>query len=165
MIRHFHINDAQALLDIYNYYVLNTVVTFDIEPLSLETFQKKLKTISDAYPILVFEEGNDILGFAYGSRFRPKPAYDYVVESTVYVKHDVHGKRIGTQLYAELIKQLKKGHYHMVLGVLTLPNEASVKLHEKFSFQQVAELKEVGFKFNSWQNIGIWQLKLNPSST
>ncbi|WP_242206312.1 GNAT family N-acetyltransferase [Aestuariivivens insulae] len=160
MIRPVHINDAQDLLDIYNYYVLNTAVTFDIAPLSLEAFQKKMNTINATYPFLVFEDDKGILGYAYGSRFRPKPAYDHVVESTVYVKHDAQGKHIGTQLYAELIKQLKQAQYHTVLGVLTIPNDASIKLHEKFEFKQVAELKEVGFKFNTWQTIGIWQLQL-----
>ncbi|WP_242155089.1 GNAT family N-acetyltransferase [Aestuariivivens sediminis] len=160
MIRPVHLDDAKALLDIYNYYVLHTAVTFDIKPLSLETFQYKLKDITAVYPFIVFEADHEILGYAYGSRFRPKPAYDYVVESTVYVKHDAHGQQIGTQLYAELIRQLKEAHYHTILGVLTIPNAASIKLHEKFGFQKAGELKDIGFKFNTWQTIGIWQLQL-----
>ena len=161
MIRDLHINDAQELLSIYNYYVLNTTVTFDIEPLSIDAFLAKLKLISADYPFIVFEENNEILGYAYGSKFRPKPAYNYVVESTVYVKHTAHGKQIGTKLYAELLKQLKETNLHTVLGVLTIPNDASIKLHEKFGFEQVANLKEVGFKFGEWQHVGIWQLKLD----
>ena len=161
MIRPLHINDAQELLDIYNYYVLNTTVTFDIEALTIEIFREKLNQINEDYPIIVFEENNEILGYAYGSRFRPKPAYNFVVESTVYVKHTAHGKQIGTKLYAELIRLLKETNLHTVLGVLTIPNEASIKLHEKFGFEQVANLKEVGLKFGEWQNVGIWQLKLN----
>ncbi|WP_052143625.1 GNAT family N-acetyltransferase [Wocania ichthyoenteri] len=159
MIRPFHIKDTQVLLDIYNYYVLNTTVTFDIEPLSIQAFKDKLIHINDEYPIIVYEENDKILGYAYGSRFRPKPAYNYVVESTVYVKHDSHGKQVGTKLYAELLRLLKEINLHTVLGVLTIPNEASVKLHERFGFEQVANLKEVGLKFGEWQNIGIWQLK------
>lgn len=161
MIRSLHINDAQALLHIYNYYVLNTTVTFDIEALSLKTFLDKLKHIYNDYPFIVYEEDNEILGYAYGSRFRPKPAYNYVVESTVYVKHTAHGKQIGTKLYTELLNQLKETNLHTVLGVLTIPNAASIKLHEKFGFKNVAHLKEVGFKFGEWQHIGIWQLKLD----
>jgi len=161
MIRPLHINDTKALLDIYNYYVLNTTVTFDIEALSIEIFIEKLNQINVDYPFIVYEEDNEILGYAYGSRFRPKPAYNFVVESTVYVKHTAHGKQIGTKLYAELIRLLKETNLHTVLGVLTIPNEASIKLHEKFGFEQVANLKEVGFKFGEWQNIGIWQLNLD----
>lgn len=161
MIRPAHINDAQALLNIYNYYVINTTVNFDIEPLSIKAFIKKFKNIISNYPYIVYEENNEILGYAYGSRFRPRPAYNFVAESTVYVKHDAHGKQIGTKLYTELIKQLKKTNLHSVLGVLTIPNDASIGLHEKIGFKQVANLKEVGKKFGEWQNVGIWQLKLD----
>lgn len=161
MIRPLHINDTKALLDIYNYYVLHTTVTFDIEALSIEAFEIKVNTINENYPFIVFEEDNEILGFAYGSRFRPKPAYDYVAESTVYVKHTEHGKGIGSILYKELIARLKQTKLHTVLGVLTIPNEASIKLHEKLGFEQVGYLKEVGLKFGEWQNVGIWQLKLD----
>ncbi|MBC3757794.1 N-acetyltransferase [Hyunsoonleella sp. SJ7] len=161
MIRPLQIDDAKVLLDIYNYYVLHSTATFDIEPLTIAVFKEKINRINADYPFIVYEENNEILGYAYGSRFRPKPAYDYVVESTVYVKHDCHGKQIGTKLYSELLKLLRQMNLHTVLGVLTVPNDASIKLHEKFGFRQVAELQEVGMKFGEWQNIGIWQLKLN----
>lgn len=158
MIRSVTISDAQDILDIYNYYVLNTAVTFDIEALSLQTFKEKINSIVPHYPFLVFEENNDILGYAYASQFRPKAAYNKTVESTVYVKHGQHGKQIGTKLYAELLRLLKLDNHHVVLGVLTLPNEGSVKLHEKFGFKQVAHLKETGLKFDAWHDVGIWQL-------
>ena len=161
MIRPVHINDAQELLEMYNYYVINTTVNFDIEPLSLKTFTDKLNIITADYPFIVLEENNEILGYAYGSRFRPRAAYNYVAESTVYVKHTAHGKQIGSKLYTELIRLLKETDLHTVLGVLTIPNEASIKLHEKFGFEQVANLKEVGLKFGEWQNVGIWQLNLD----
>lgn len=160
MIRSLHENDIKKLLEIYNYYVVNTAVTFDIEPLSIDAFNDKVNRIKVDYPFLVYLENNEILGFAYGSRFRPKPAYDFVVESTVYVRYNAHGKQIGTKLYAELLQLLKQKKLHTVLGVLTIPNDASIKLHEKFGFKQVANLEEVGFKFGRWHNVGIWQLKL-----
>ncbi|OBQ55359.1 N-acetyltransferase [Tamlana sp. s12] len=160
MIRELKPEDIQALLDIYNYYVLNSVATFDIDALTLDDFQHKIDGIKKDYPFLVYEENNEILGYAYGSRFRPKPAYSHVVESTVYVKHGAHGKQIGTKLYADLLKRLKQNNFHTVLGVLTIPNDASVKLHEHFGFEKVAHLNEVGFKFDTWQHVGIWQLKL-----
>ena len=160
MIRSLHENDFKELLEIYNYYVVNTAVTFDIEPLSIDAFNDKVNRIKVDYPFLVYLENNEILGFAYGSRFRPKPAYDFVVESTVYVRYNAHGKQIGTKLYAELLQLLKQKKLHTVLGVLTIPNDASIKLHEKFGFKQVANLEEVGFKFGRWHNVGIWQLKL-----
>ncbi|WP_445955144.1 GNAT family N-acetyltransferase [Yeosuana sp.] len=158
MIRNVQISDAQQILDIYNYYVVNTVITFDIEAVSLKSFTEKIKIISLDYPFIVYEEHNEILGYAYGSRFRPKPAYNHTVESTIYIKQGQHGKQIGTELYKELLQLLKQDNFHMVLGVLTLPNEASVKLHEKFGFKQVAYLKEAGFKFENWQDVGFYQL-------
>jgi len=161
MIRKASLADASALLEIYNYYVIHTTVTFDEAAVSLSAFTKKIDDILKAYPFFVFEENNEILGFTYGSKFRPKPAYNYTVESTVYVKHGVHGKKIGTQLYATLIAALKEQKFKSVLGVLTIPNPASIKLHEKFGFTQVAHLKEVGFKFDTWLDVGIFQLKIN----
>lgn len=97
MIREFQEKDIQQLLDIYNYYVLNSVVTFDDVPLSFEAFSIKVNRINNEFPFLVFEEQDKILGFAYGSKFRPKPAYKNTVELTVYVAHNTHGKSIGTQ--------------------------------------------------------------------
>jgi len=158
MIRNVQIEDAQELLDIYNYYVVNTVITFDLEALSLDAFKEKITTVSTDYPFIVYEENSEILGYAYGSKFRPKPAYNNTVESTVYLKHGAQGKQIGSKLYNELLFLLKQKNVHVVLGVLTLPNEASVKLHEKFGFKEVAHLKEVGLKFGEWQDVGFWQL-------
>lgn len=161
MIRVFREEDTQQLLEIYNYYVQNSVATFDDKPLSYNVFFDKLKTINLEYPFFVFEENNTLLGFAYASKFRPKPAYQNTVESTVYIKHTAHGKNIGTRLYQALLQALKQNKYHTVLGVLTLPNEASVKLHEKFGFKKVAHLKQVGFKFDQWQDVGMYQLILS----
>jgi phosphinothricin acetyltransferase len=161
MIRKATLADTSALLEIYNYYVIHTTVTFDEVALSLNAFTEKLKLILKDYPCIVFEDNNEILGFAYGSKFRPKPAYNYTVESTVYVKNGAHGKQIGSKLYIELLEQLKQRNFKSVLGVLTIPNPASVKLHEKFGFTQVAHLKDVGFKFDTWLDVGIFQLKIN----
>lgn len=160
MIRAFKKNDTQQLLDIYNYYVINSVATFDDVPLSIETFSNKLNRIDADFPFLVFEEDDVILGFAYGSKFRPKPAYKNTVELTVYVAPNAHGKGIGSKLYQELINLLKELNYHLALGVLTLPNEASEKLHEKLGFKKVAHLNEVGLKFGKWQDVGMYQLHL-----
>ena len=110
MIRNVQIEDAQQLLDIYNYYVVNTVVTFDLEPLSLDVFKERITTVSSDYPFLVYEENSEILGYAYGSKFRPKPAYNNTVESTVYLKHGYQGKQIGSKLYNELLFLLKQNY-------------------------------------------------------
>lgn len=160
MIRPFESKDIPELLEIYNYYVLHSTATLDIEALSLEAFTEKVNRIDQDFPFIVLEENGELLGYAYGSKFRPKPAYNTTVESTVYVKHNTHRKKIGSLLYEALLKQLKEANFHIVLGVLTLPNEASVRLHEKFGFKQVAFLEQVGYKFDTWLNVGFWQLDL-----
>ncbi len=160
MIRNVHINDAQQLVGIYNYYVLNTIITFDDIPFTIDAFKDKIESIYNNFPFLVFEEDNKILGYAYASKWREKPAYRHTVETTVYLHHKAQGKQIGTKLYTELLRQLKEQNYHVIIGGLTLPNEASVKLHEKFNFTQVAHYKEVGLKFDKWLDVGFWQLKL-----
>lgn len=161
MIRNISIRDAKQIVDIYNYYVLNSIVTFDEFPFSEKDFVERIKTISGQYPFIVFEENQQILGYAYANMFRQKPAYGKTVETTIYLKNDVQGKYIGTQLYTELLKILKEQNYHAIIGGLTLPNDASVRLHEKLGFKQVAHFKEVGFKFNTWLDVGFWELILD----
>lgn len=158
MIRDFKAQDIQQLLDIYNYYVLDTVVTFDNIALSFETFSNKVSRINSEYPFIVFEENNEVLGYAYGSKFRQKPAYKHSVEATIYLKNGTQGKQIGTKLYAKLLDKFKEQNYHIILGGITLPNKASVALHEKFGFEKIAHFKEVGRKFDTWLDVGFWQL-------
>jgi len=161
MIRSVTLNDAKHIVDIYNYYVLNSIVTFDEIPFTENDFNQRIESISSTYPFIVFEENNTILGYAYANMFRQKPAYNKTVETTIYLKHDAQGKHIGTKLYTELLKQLKQQNYHAIIGGLTLPNEASVRLHEKLGFKQVAHFKEVGFKFEEWLDVGFWELILD----
>ncbi|WP_100615091.1 GNAT family N-acetyltransferase [Confluentibacter citreus] len=160
MIRNVNIHDAKQIVDIYNYYVLNSIVTFDQIPFSEQDFKERIETISSQYPFIVFEEDHHILGYAYANMFRQKPAYKHTVETTIYLKHDVQGRQIGSALYIELLKTLKDQNYHAIIGGLTLPNDASVRLHEKLGFKQVAHFKEVGFKFNKWLDVGFWELIL-----
>ncbi len=158
MIRPVTIEDAQQLVDIYNYYVINSIVTLDLVPFSKVDFEVKIEEIAAKFPFIVYEVANDIVGYAYANTFRTKPAYKNTVELTVYIKHAELGKQFGKKLYSELLLQLKARHFHVVIGGLTLPNDASVKLHENFGFEKVAHFKEVGFKFEKWHDVGFWQL-------
>ncbi|MGC1205996.1 MAG: N-acetyltransferase family protein, partial [Flavobacteriaceae bacterium] len=158
MIRDVTIKDAKDLVNIYNYYVVNSIVTLDLIPFSILDFEEKINAISKDFPFIVFEVQNEVLGYAYANTFRTKPAYKNTVELTVYLKHTELGKQIGKKLYSELLQQLKIQNYHVVIGGLTLPNAASVKLHETFGFEKVAHFKEVGYKFDKWHDVGFWQL-------
>uniref|UniRef100_UPI004047F5F1 GNAT family N-acetyltransferase n=1 Tax=Mariniflexile sp. TaxID=1979402 RepID=UPI004047F5F1 len=158
MMRLVIVEDAQQIVDIYNYYVMNSIVTLDLVPFSVKDFEEKIKTISNDFPFIVYEVNNEVWGYAYANTFRTKPAYKNTVELTVYIKHTELGKQIGKKLYSELLLQLKNQNYHVVIGGLTLPNDASVKLHENFGFEKVAHFKEVGYKFDKWHDVGFWQL-------
>ncbi|MBP0904557.1 GNAT family N-acetyltransferase [Mariniflexile gromovii] len=158
MIRPVTIEDAQQLVDIYNYYVINSIVTLDLVPFSKGDFEVKIEEISTKFPFIVYEVDNEIVGYAYANTFRTKPAYKNTVELTVYIKHSQLGKQLGKKLYSELLLLLKNKNFHVVIGGLTLPNDASVKLHENFGFEKVAHFKEVGYKFEKWHDVGFWQL-------
>lgn len=160
MIRQIKLSDVEKILPIYNFHVENTIVTFDITPLTVEQYSEKVKRISDEFPFLVFEENNVILGFAYASKWRPKPAYNQTAETTVYTHHDARGKQIGTKLYTELLKQMKDQNYKVAIGGISLPNDHSIRFHEKFGFEKIGHFSKVGKKFGKWIDVAFWQLNL-----
>jgi len=160
MIRQIKASDVPKILPIYNYHVQNTVVTFDIIPLSIEQYTKKVMRISDEFPFLVYIDNTEIVGFAYASNWRQKPAYNHTVESTIYTKNSAQKRQIGTKLYLELLQQLKVKGYKTVIGGISLPNEPSVKFHEKFGYEKVGHFSKVGKKFDKWVDVAFWQLNL-----
>jgi len=161
MIRPATPTDAEALVNIYNHYITDTVITFEETPLSAADFSARIQKVLDGgYPYFVAEEDGRVLGYSYASQFRARVSYRYTVESTVYLDHTLTGKGTGTQLYTTLIEELKIRGYHLVLGGITLPNPASVALHEKMGFSKVAHFSEVGYKFDRWLDVGFWELML-----
>jgi phosphinothricin acetyltransferase len=159
MVRSASIHDAEQLVDIYNYYIDNTVISFEEEPLGvLEMKNRVHQILKKGYPYLVYEVENEICGYAYANAWHSRAAYKNSVETSVYLKHDRLSKGIGTQLYSELLKILKEDNYHAIIGGIALPNPTSVALHEKFGYKKVAHYKEVGYKFNTWVDVGYWQL-------
>jgi len=158
MIRKITIEDAPEIMDIYNYYVDNSIVTFDVHHASLEKIQIKIQNTLEKFPWIVFEENNEILGYAHGSEWKAKDGYKHSTETTVYLKHNALKKGLGTLLYKELINQLKDLHFHALIGCITLPNDASIALHEKLGFKKIGHFKEVGYKFDRWIDVGYWEL-------
>mgnify|MGYP002621016368 CR=1 FL=1 len=165
MIRAIEQSDIPQILSIYEYYVLNSAATFETEVPSLEKFTERINDILRTYPYLVYEEDGKIIGYAYASVFRTRVAYRFSTEVSVYVHKDHFGKKIGKALYGELLPILKKMGFHTAIGGLTLPNDASVKLHEHFGFKKAAEFKHSGYKFGKWHNTGFWQLMLDDYPT
>ena len=161
MIRDAKLEDAAEIGAIYNYYIKNTIISFEQDPLSVEDMQKRIETVySYKLPWLVYNDNNAIAGYAYATRWHTRASYKYSVEVSVYLRHDATGSGFGSRLYAELIERLRALKYHAVIGGIALPNAASVALHEKFGFQQVAHYRETGFKNGSWIDVGYWELIL-----
>ncbi|MFZ1291549.1 MAG: N-acetyltransferase family protein [Melioribacteraceae bacterium] len=153
-------NDVQEILNIYNYYIKNTIITFEEVEISLEVMKSRVNQIAEKFPYLVYKENNVVLGFAYISPWKERSAYRYSVESTIYLNNNCVRKGIGTKLYSELINQVKKSELHSVIGGISLPNDASIKLHEKLGFNYLGKFSEVGYKFNNWIDVGYWKLIL-----
>ncbi len=157
MIRKASIKDANAITNIYNYYVKNDVATFAEEPILVQETEENIK---NAIIWLVYIEDNQIIGYAYASKWKERTAYRFSAETSVYLDVNYQGKGIGSKLYKYLLSEIKKLDIHSVIGGISLPNKASESLHEKFGYKKVAHYKEIGFKFNQWIDVGYWQLVL-----
>jgi L-amino acid N-acyltransferase YncA len=160
MIRSIKVEDAKSIAEIYNYYIVSTVVTFEVTPVSTQEMEERILASNKKLPWLVYEKNSQIIGYAYATDWKTRSAYKQTVETTIYIKANENGKGIGCILYSELINQLRKNH-HAIIGGISLPNEASIALHEKLGFQKVAHFNEVGFKFNKWIDVGYWELLIN----
>ncbi|MCB9225215.1 MAG: N-acetyltransferase family protein [Crocinitomicaceae bacterium] len=160
MIRPVEHKDIPEILEIYNYYIETSTVTFEEELLDLKTFVERIESITQQYPYFVYLEDNKVVGYAYAGLFRTRIAYRFSVETSVYVHKDHYKKGIAGKLYEVLIKELKDRGIRSAIGGITLPNDASVALHEKLGFKKAGHFKEVGFKFDQWLDVGFWQLML-----
>lgn len=160
-LRSYQKQDAQAIVAIINYNILNSTALYDYHPRTLEQqqtiFEDKLKK---GFPVIVATMDNRIVGFGYYSEFRFRDAYRFTVEHSVYVSNDYHGKGIGKQLLSELISLAKKQKLHTMVAVIDSENQSSVAFHEQFGFATVGIIKESGYKFNRWLHSVIMQLLL-----
>jgi len=160
MIRPVKLSDAESICNIYNEYVTNTRISFEERPVTVEEMENRIKKITEQYPWLVYEESNKVIGYTYASKWKERPAYRHSVETGIYIASNHRGKGIGSQLKAELIKELHSLSIHCIICGIALPNPASIELCEKFGFQKVAQFKEVGFKLDKWVDVGYWELVL-----
>lgn len=164
MIRKSNVGDASLVAAIYNHYVTNSIVTFELKPVSDDEMAERIETIKAKNPYLVYEEEGTVLGYAYATQWKVRQAYQYTVESSVYLHPEVKGKGIGSRLYARLLDELKAMSIHAVIGGISLPNEASIALHEKFGFEKIGQFRQVGCKFDQWIDVGYWELILSKDS-
>ena len=160
MLRPLTSDDAEAICAIYNYYVENTAVTFEEQAVSIQEMERRIRGITAKYPALVCEEGAEISGYAYVNKYKERSSYRYTAELSIYLKKGREGKGLGSRLMGWLFEELKKTEIHALVSGITLPNERSVALHEKFGFTKAAHFKEVGFKMDCWRDVGYWELIL-----
>jgi phosphinothricin acetyltransferase len=159
MIRPVRPGDAASIAGIYNYYIENSTITFEEIPLSVREMEERILKISAKYPWLVWES-DDITGYAYVNTWKERAAYRYAAELSIYLNHGCRGKGIGRELLGRLLEEVRKTGIHTLVSGITLPNEASVALHEKFGFKQIACFNEIGFKAGRWLDVGYWELIL-----
>ena len=153
--------DARQVAAIYYPYVMNTPITFETNPPDGTEMQRRMKKVSEIYTSLVCEHENEIMGYSYGSKFRDRSAYDWIVETTVYVREAAHGLGIGKALYASLLECLKLQGFTSAYGVIALPNDPSVSLHEHFGFTKDYLMTNAGYKDGQWYDVGFWRINLN----
>jgi len=158
IVRRVRSDDANAISEIYNYYVMETTVTFEEKAVTPGDIQSRINDVeSSGLPWLVGEEEGRIIGYAYAKRWKERSAYRHSVEISVYVDHQQHNSGWGTALYRVLFDELRNRDIHLAIGGITLPNEASIALHEKFGMVKVAHFREIGYKFGEWRDVGYWQ--------
>lgn len=157
-IRKVELKDAAQIAEIYNYYIVNTHHTFEIEELSAEEMEKRIGEIYENYPYLVAEIDGEIQGYVYATQFRLRQAYKYAVEASIYVRNQQKQKGIGSELYRVFFERLQETDVHTILAGISLPNDTSVRFHEKLGYEKVAHFREVGYKLGRWVDVGFWEI-------
>ena len=160
MIRTAKQGDLPRLTKIYNHYVVNTPTTFDTEPFTIEQRAEWFAHYGTTgrHRLLVAEHDGAILGYTSSSRFHSRAAYDTTVETTILCTPDAVGQGIGSLLYAALFDAIRDEDIHLVVALITLPNDASCRIHERFDYRLAAVLPEVGRKFGRYWDVA-WYVK------
>jgi phosphinothricin acetyltransferase len=161
-IRDGVLTDLPALTDILNHYIVQTPINFDVEPYTIDARREWFEEHASKgrYRLVVAEDAGHVVGYATTSRWRPKASYATTVESSVYCRHDARGRGIGTSLYRALFAAIKDEDVHMIVAGATMPNAASVALHERLGFTQVGVFKAVGRKFDTFWDVAWFQRPL-----
>lgn len=155
-------SDAADIAEIYNYYITETTVTFETDPVTPEIMQERIRKAQKNYLWIVAEEDGKVIGYSYAGQWRTRQAYFKSVETSIYLHKDRRTTGTGTQLYTELLKRLKEDFgIHAVIAALGIPNEASERFHEKMGFERLGTFKETGFKFGKFCDVAYFELLLD----
>ncbi|WP_335987348.1 GNAT family N-acetyltransferase [Glycomyces sp. MUSA5-2] len=156
-VRFAQAEDVPAICAIVNHYIAESSSNFRTEPYPVEEWAEQLAAGRERYPYLVAGAAGAVAGVAYASPWRPKQAYAWTAESTVYVSPAHQGLGIGSKLYTELLARLEKQGFRSVIAQITQPNPGSEALHRRFGFELLGTIRDAGFKHGDWHGVGIWQ--------
>ncbi len=158
--------DAKGILAIYAPIIRETAISFEIDPPSTQSMEQRVTSTLERYPWLVCNHDGDILGYVYASKHRERAAYQWSVDVSVYIQAGRRRTGLGRALYTSLFALLKRQGYFRCFAGITLPNEASVALHESLGFTPVGIFRDAGYKHEAWYDVGWWQYglrELEPS--
>jgi L-amino acid N-acyltransferase YncA len=155
--------DASAVAEIYAAYVEGSAVSFELEAPNAGEMRSRIDAVAGDYPWIVAEAADGSLaGYAYACPFRPRAAYRFAVETTVYLRPGATGLGLGGRLYRPLLATLEAQGFTQAIAAIALPNEASVRLHERLGFAHAGTYAKVGYKLGRWLDVGLWQRALAP---
>ena len=160
MIRPVTASDARQIVDIYNDYILNTTISFETVPLTVEQMQRRIEEIASHCPYIVWEEDDEIAGYCYAHPWKERAAYHLTLETTVYLSPQYFRKSIGTKLMQRLIVDCRKMGFKVLIACITADNEASIEMHRQLGFKQVSYFEQVGEKFGKMLDVVDMQLNL-----
>jgi len=149
--------DMAAVCDIVNFYIATTTVNFRMEPQTAREWEADLRSYRDRYPWLVADVDGHVAGVAYSIPWKPRNAYDWCAESTVYVAAGHRGLGLGSALCSRLLTSLESQGFRSVVAVIGLPNDASVGLHESLGYVHAGTIRRAGYKLGGWHDVGFWQ--------
>lgn len=162
MIRPVKISDTEEITNIYNDYIVNSVATFETEPLGEEEMRFRIAQVSMRFPYFVLVEDGKIVGYCYAHPWKSRAAYKYTLETTVYVSSKHLGRGIGKQLMLKLIEECRRKGYRALVACITSGNTASCVLHEKLGYKKVSHFERVGIKLGKWLDVVDYELLLTP---
>lgn len=157
MIRKAKLSDSAQVADIYNNYVLNSTVTFEVDSVTAEEIAERIKK---SHCFLLFEEEGEVLGYAYASNYHSRAAYRYTAEGSIYLRDGSEGRGLGTILYRALFREAKGLGIREIIAVIALPNKGSEALHRRLGYRKVGVIENCGYKFDRFIDTSIWQLSL-----